>query len=288
MLSYQHIYHAGNFADVQKHAILALLLKLLALKPQPFGVLDTHAGRGLYDLSSEEAQKVGEFRHGILPFWAARGDKSPLSDYLALIAGFNTGDELTIYPGSAAIAQKLMRAGDRLTLIERHPGEFAELQKALPDKRNATLEQADGFAALVKKMPLPERRGLVLVDPSYEIKTEYTDLPKHLQQALKKWPQGQFMIWYPMLPAGLHLQMLTNLRKTDIKDMLVSEIRLPAGAPGMYGTGVIVINPPFGFEHTLDELTQHIAAGLNAKGRVFWLNNQPIDMETGLIKESEG
>lgn len=284
MLSYQHIYHAGNFADVQKHAVLAALIRLLALKPQSFSVLDTHAGRGLYDLSSEEAQKVGEFRHGILPFWETRREKSPLSDYLALVESFNDGDALTFYPGSAKIAHKLMRAGDRLTLVERHPGEFAELQKAFAGARNVTLAPTDGFAALVDKMPLEPRRGLVLVDPSYEIKTEYNDLPRLLRQALAKWPQAPVMVWYPMLPAGLHHPMLTSLRKTNIKDMLVSEIRLPETTPGMYGTGVILINPPFGFEATLEEMTHYIAHRLpKAEGRVFWLNNQPIDPETGRL-----
>src|ERR1700722_1296535 len=114
MLSYQHIYHAGNFADVQKHAILVRLLQVLALKPQKFAFMDTHAGRGLYDLGSAEAQKIGEFNSGISPFWSARTQKSPLADYLKLIAEFNEGDELKTYPGSAKIAHSLMRPTDRL------------------------------------------------------------------------------------------------------------------------------------------------------------------------------
>src|ERR1700722_13282610 len=128
MLSYQHIYHAGNFADVQKHAILVRLLQVLSLKPQKFGFMDTHAGRGLYDLGSAEAQKIGEFNSGILPFWNERTKKSPLTDYLKLVAEFNDGDTLKNYPGSAKIAHRLMRATDRLLLVERHPGEYEELQ----------------------------------------------------------------------------------------------------------------------------------------------------------------
>jgi len=288
MLSYQHIYHAGNFADVQKHAILIKLLQLLALKPQKFAVMDTHAGRGLYDLSSTEAHKTGEFNGGVLTFWKARAEKSPLSDYLKLVAGLNEGDELKTYPGSAKIAHKLMRASDRLLLVERHPGEFEELQSNFQGIPNVTLAQEDGFQYLVSKVPFAERRGLVLVDPSYEIKTEYTDLPKQLQKAFKRWPQGQFMIWYPMLPANLHEQMLLDLRRTDIKDILISEIRyeeMPPESFGMYGTGVIIINPPFGFETALGELTQYIAAHLPGKatGSVFWLNNQQIHHDTGKL-----
>lgn len=288
MLSYQHIYHAGNFADVQKHSILVKLLQVLALKPQKFAFMDTHAGRGLYDLGSAEAQKIGEFNSGIMPFWAARHEKTPLTDYLHLIAEFNQGDELKHYPGSAKIAHRLMRPTDRLLLVERHPGEFEELQGSFKGASNVTLAKEDGFQYLVNKVPFPERRGLVLVDPSYEIKSEYADLPKQLRHAFKRWPQGQFMIWYPMLAAELHEQMLLALRKTDIKDMLVSEIRLESLPPesfGMYGSGVIIINPPFGFEAALNELTHFIAVHLpiKAKGNVFWLDNQHVNPETGLL-----
>jgi len=284
MLSYQHIYHAGSFADVQKHAILVKLLQALALKPQKFSVMDTHAGRGLYDLSSEEAQKIGEFKSGVLPFWRARAEKSPLSDYLKIIADVNEGDALKFYPGSAKIVHTLMRASDSLVLIEKHPGEFAELQKSFEGARNVKIEKKDGFDCLTTRVPFAERRGLVLIDPSYEIKSEYTDLPKQLRQAYRKWPQGQFMIWYPMLAAALHKKMLTDLRNTDIKDMLTSEIAFDENTPGMYGTGIVIINPPFGFEQTLKELTQFIAERLpRAKGSVFWLDNRQINPETGML-----
>jgi 23S rRNA (adenine2030-N6)-methyltransferase len=291
VLSYQHIYHAGNFADVQKHAVLARLLQVLAQKPQKFCVMDTHAGRGLYDLTSPEAQKISEFENGIMPFWTVRaGRKTPLSDYLTVVEDFNAGNELTRYPGSAKIAQHLMRKTDSLILIERHPGEFAELQNCFKDSKNVKIEQKDGFQCLIDKVPFAERRGLVLVDPSYEIKSEYTELPKHLRQAWKKWPQGQFMIWYPMLEAGLHRQMLAALRKSDIKDMLVSEIVLdtiPQESFGLYGSGLVIINPPFGFETALHELTQYIAQHLPVKaaGKVYWLDNQKIDPETGMLEE---
>ena len=289
MLSYQHIYHAGNFADVQKHAVLVKLLQVLARKPQKFCVMDTHAGRGLYDLTGAEAQKIGEFQNGIMPFWTARaGQKTPLSDYLKIVEDFNAGGELKHYPGSAKIAHHIMRETDNLILIERHPGEFAELQNCFKDAKNVKLEQKDGFQHLVSRVPFAERRGLVLVDPSYEIKSEYAELPGQLLQAWRKWPQGQFMLWYPMLEAGLHRQMLLALRKTEIKDMLVSEIRLeslPQESFGLYGSGLVIINPPFGFEATLNEVTQFIALHLPVKaaGKVYWLDNQPINPETGML-----
>lgn len=289
MLSYQHIYHAGNFADVHKHAILTRLLQALALKPQKFAVLDTHAGRGLYDLQSEEAQKIGEFAHGIMPFWETRGQgKTPLSDYLAIVAGVNDGDELRFYPGSAKVAQALMRPGDRLTLIERHPGEIEVLRAAFDGARNVKIEKLDGFQCLVDMVPPAEMRGLVLVDPSYEIKTEYEDLPRRLEKAWKKWTQGQFVIWYPMLEAGLHRNMLTALRKSAVKNALVSEVRLGRTAQesfGLLGTGMIIVNPPFGFEGALEDINASIVEKMPPKTetRVYWLDNQPIDAETGMV-----
>jgi 23S rRNA (adenine2030-N6)-methyltransferase len=288
MLSYQHIYHAGNFADVQKHAALVKLLQMLKLKPQRFAVLDTHAGRGLYDLTSPEAQKIGEFSHGIMPFWKARAETSPLSDYLKIVAGVNAGEDLKLYPGSAKIAHLLLRPSDRLLLVERHPGEFQELKNGFTAAKNVTIEQKDGFQCLVDKVPFAEGRGLVLVDPSYEIKSEYADLPKQLRQAFRKWPQGQFMVWYPMLAPGLHRHLLMDLRKTDIKNVLVSEIQLEQTAKetfGLLGSGVIIINPPFGFEAALNDITLYIARHLplKAHGEVFWLDNRRISVETGLL-----
>lgn len=286
MLSYQHIYHAGNFADVHKHAVMIRLLKTLKGKPAAFQVLDTHAGRGLYDLSSEEAVRNREFDTGAACFL---DDTAPLlADYLSIVRKFNPDGELRVYPGSAVIAREMMRPSDRLICIERHPGEFLELQNALGTAPNTKLLQEDGFKALVDLVPFPERRGLVVVDPSYEIKSEYVDLAKHLQQAWKKWPQGIFMIWYPMLEAQGHRQFLTALRGTDVKDVMVSEIRLhepPQEKFRMYGSGVAIINPPWP-QDTLDALTRHIASRLPIKAfpDVFWLDNQQINPETGTIK----
>lgn len=286
MLSYQHIYHAGNFADVHKHAILARLLKTLTAKPAGFQVLDTHAGRGLYDLGSEEAQRNREFDLGATAFL---NDADPLmADYIAVVKKFNPDGDLKAYPGSAVIARELMRPADKLTCIERHPGEFAELQKALSAAPNTELLQDDGFKAMVDMVPFAGRRGLVVIDPSYEIKTEYTDLARRLQQAWKKWPQGIFLIWYPMLEAQGHRQFLTELRRTAVKDILVSELRLhepPNERFRMYGSGIVIINPPWP-PATPEAITQHIASKLPVKAfaDVFWLDNAQIDPETGSVR----
>lgn len=286
MLSYQHIYHAGNFADVHKHALLVRLLKTLTAKPGALQVLDTHAGRGLYDLGAEEAQRNKEFDVGVSAFMA---DTDPMmADYLSIVKKFNPDGELKSYPGTAVIARELMRPSDKLTCIERHPGEFAELQKALGTAPNTQLLQEDGFKAMVEMAPFASRRGLVIIDPSYEIKTEYTELARDLRSAWKKWPQGTFMIWYPMLEAQGHRQLLTALRRTDVKDVLVSELRLhepPNERFRMYGSGIIIVNPPWP-PATAETLTQHIASKLPVKAfaDVFWLDNKQIDPETALVK----
>ncbi|MBU6475807.1 MAG: 23S rRNA (adenine(2030)-N(6))-methyltransferase RlmJ, partial [Alphaproteobacteria bacterium] len=200
----------------------------------------------------------------------------------------NPDGALKTYPGSAMIAYRLTRPADRLVLVEKHPGEYAELQKNFAGAKNAETAQADGFQLLADKVPFAERRGLVLADPSYEIKSEYALLPKQLARAFKKWPQGQFMLWYPLLPSAAHQGMLADLRKTDVTNMLVSEIRLdapPEETFRMHGSGVIVVNPPFGFETALDELTRHITACLPAKAEasVFWLDNRRISPETSRL-----
>lgn len=285
MLSYQHIYHAGNFADVHKHAVLAQILKALKAKNPRLAVLDTHASRGLYDLSGEEAQKTAEFETGALHFW--KNGTLP-QDLRAIVTKFNPEGELKTWPGSAVIAREMLRPADTLACIERHPGEFAELKKALEGKPNTALSQEDGFEALAVRVPLPGRKGLVIIDPSFEIKTEYALAAKQVHKAWQKWPNGVYMLWYPLLEARGHRQLLTALRKTDIKDVLVSELRLeekPAPNFRMTGAGIAIVNPPWP-EAVLAALTRQIAADMPVKtaGEVFWLDNQPLDPETGMVE----
>lgn len=284
MLSYQHIYHAGNFADVHKHAILVELLKALKAKNPKLAVLDTHAGRGTYDLKSEEAQKTSEYVSGAQHFWENDGLPDGLKE---IVSGFNPDGDLNIWPGSSMIARKILRATDKLTCIERHPGEFEELQKTMSGASNVDLQQKDGFQSIVDFSPPPLRKGLVIIDPSYEIKTEYVQTAKQVHLAWKKWPQGVFLIWYPLLEARGHVQLLTQLRKSDVKDVIVSEVRLdkaPTEGYRMFGTGIAIVNPPWPI-NVLDDLTNHIADRMpqKAHGDTYWLDNQPINPETGTI-----
>jgi 23S rRNA (adenine2030-N6)-methyltransferase len=284
MLSYQHIYHAGNFADVHKHAILVQLLKTLRAKNPKLPVLDTHAGRGAYDLTGEEALKTNEAVTGAHHYWGMKALPPGLRE---IVEKLNPEGELKTWPGSAAIARDGLRAGEKLIAYEKHPGEFEELQRTLPANAQVELHKADGLEAMLELCPLPGRKGLVVIDPSYEVKTEYAQVARHVHLAWKKWPQGVFLIWYPMLEAQGHKQLLTGLRKSAVKDVMVSELRLDkplADNQRMTGTGIAIINPPWP-QDVLDSLTQKIAAAMPVKtwGEVFWLDNQQIDPETGLV-----
>ncbi len=288
MLSYQHIYHAANFADVQKHALLAQVLKALGNKPTPMAVIDTHAGRGVYDLGDAEAQKNREFDNGVTAFWDKRASLPPaLAPWMGAVAALNDGEDLLRYPGSAHMARQMLRAGDRLVAIERHPGEFGHLQQTLAGKPRTQTLQGDGLQILIDQLPMPERRGLAIIDPSYEMKTDYAELPKVILRALKKMPQLCIFVWYPMMAANGHRQMMTELVKSDIRQALVSEIRLdvpPQEHYRMTGSGIMIINPPWP-DAVMNEVTQAVATRLPAKayGDVFWLDNCRIDPYTGLI-----
>jgi 23S rRNA (adenine2030-N6)-methyltransferase len=279
MLSYQHIYHAGNFADVHKHALLVKILSALTARNPRLCIVDTHAGRGLYDFTAEEAQKKQEFRNGIAALDGAEG--GPVADYLTLARKYGADK----YPGSAVIARDLLRPSDRLICAEMHPGEFEFLKESLKDAANAEVHKTNGFQLMADTMPPPERKGLVVIDPPYEIRSDYIETPRRVHQAWKTWPQGAFFIWYPILTDDRHLILLTELRKSAMREILVSEVRLgkmPAEGFSMHGSGVALVNPPLP-EATIEEATRHIAGLLHGTGETFWLANRAISPETGLI-----
>jgi len=261
MLSYQHGFHAGGFADVHKHAALCLLLSHLLQKQTPFCVIDSHAGRGRYDLTDEQAGRTGEWQAGIGRLAIVEPQSEGLRSYLDVVAGFNKSGDLTTYPGSPAIAAGLMRRTDRLVLIEAHPGEHAVLYGALRHDKRAHIHKRDGYEAMPALVPPGERRGLVLIDPSYEIKTEYQTVPKVVQAALRKWPAGIFAIWYPLLPDGRHAPLLAGLEALG-SHLLVAELTGPTPQRGLVGTGLAVINPPWRFGDALVAAGDEIATCL--------------------------
>lgn len=256
MLSYQHAYHAGNLADVHKHSALAWCLTYLTRKPKPLSYMETHAGRGLYDLAAAEARKTGEAAAGI----EALIDRLPPDDpYRTALAEIRATHGPTAYPGSPLLAQHLLRADlDRLALAELHPQENAALRRALRAP-NTHIFQQDGFELALSRTPPEPRRGLLLIDPSWEVKADYERLPRFLASVAKKWPVGVVMLWYPLLRDGPHAAMTRRL-KADHAEALCHEVRFPPVRKGhrMVGSGLFVINPPWGLDAYLDDLAGRV------------------------------
>ena len=247
MLSYQHAYHAGNAADVHKHTGLVALLDLLTRKTRPITVIESHAGRGLYDLSGPEATKTGEAAAGI-------ASVAPSGRYGALLATIRAQHGAEAYPGSPVITAGMLRPGDRHILCELHPAEHAALRTALPD---AEIHRRDGHAGLRALTPPKPRRGLALIDPSYEVKDEYQTTAATARMVLRRWPEAVVAIWYPVLPAGRHLGMLDRLGDLAL---LRDEVAF-ADPPerGMSGSGLLILNPPWGAADALDAARADVA-----------------------------
>ncbi|MFB2602183.1 23S rRNA (adenine(2030)-N(6))-methyltransferase RlmJ, partial [Rhizobium phaseoli] len=200
-MNYRHIYHAGNFADVLKHAVLARLIRYMQKKDGGFRVLDTHAGIGLYDLSSEEAQKTGEWLEGIGKLMEAElGPQVAelLEPYLSAIRELNPEGGIRFYPGSPKLARMLFRPQDRLSAMELHPEDYARLHRLFEGDHHARITELDGWLALGAHLPPKEKRGIVLVDPPFEEEDEYQRLAKGLERAYRRFPGGTYCLWYPL------------------------------------------------------------------------------------------
>lgn len=243
MLSYQHIYHAGNLADVQKHALLAWALDYMTHKDKPLSYIETHAGRGVYDLTAPEAEKTGEAAAGIRALQARFPTDHPYSRRLAEARAMY-GD--TAYPGSPLIAALSLRDGDVIQLAELHPQERAAL-KVEADKWGAHVRAEDGLKMALAITPPTPRRGFLLIDPSYEVKEDYATIPRVIGQVARKWNVGTIMLWYPILTNGAHVPMLDALMAAH-PDAFRHELRFPPVREGhkMVGTGVWMLNPPYG------------------------------------------
>ncbi|WP_299551756.1 23S rRNA (adenine(2030)-N(6))-methyltransferase RlmJ [uncultured Tateyamaria sp.] len=241
MLSYQHIFHAGNLADVHKHSLLAWMLDYLIRKDKPVSYIETHGGRALYDLSAGEAVKTGEAAQGITRVRHWFDEDHPYAKCLKQITDLN-GEK--VYPGSPLIASQILRDTDTLTIAELHPNEHNALELALP---KATVRRADGFAMAHSMLPPTPRRGLMLIDPSFEVKEDYATIPGHIKKYVRAWNVGIIALWYPILTSDTHNNMLKILEK-DHPDALRHEVRFRPARPGhgMIGSGLFVIRPPFG------------------------------------------
>lgn len=253
MLSYQHIYHAGNPADVHKHALLSWALARMTEKPKPLSYVETHAGRGLYDLGSEAALKTGEAAAGIGRL-EARFD--PAHPYRRALAAVRAAHGSQSYPGSPLIAAHLLRPEDMLHLSELHPQEGAALARTMG--RRARIHAADGFETAFAICPPMPRRGLMLIDPSWEVKSDYARLPDIIRKLHRAWNVGVIALWYPILTDARHDAMRERLEALDLPDQLCSEVRFPPVRDGhrMVGSGLFVVNAPWG----LAEEARRIAA----------------------------
>lgn len=282
-MNYRHIYHAGNFADVLKHAVLARLITYLKQKDKPFRVIDTHAGIGLYDLSSEEAQKTGEWLDGIgrlmdapLPADVA----ALLEPYLATIRALNPEGALKFYPGSPKIARMLLRPADRLSLMELHPADYEVLAANFAGDFQTRVTHLDGWLAMKAHVPPKEKRGLVLVDPPFEIEGEYRRLADGLAKAYRKFPGGVYCLWYPLKEGAPVRDFHQALEELDIPKILCTElsVRSDRDTTGLSGSGLIVVNPPYTLKAELDRLLpflkHKLAQDRFAGARSFWIRGE--------------
>lgn len=244
MLSYQHIYHAGNLADVHKHALLAWILHYVTKKDKPLTYFETHAGRGIYDLESVEARKTGEAVVGIKAL-QARFENHPYGQVLSQI---NRQYGESSYPGSPMIAATILRAIDKKHVCELHPKEFVALRQAMSSYA-VKCHNKDGFVFANSFLPPTPRRGVMMIDPSYEIKAEYEHIPNYIERFNRQWNVGIIILWYPILTHNSHFKMLSQLGK-NFPQALQHEVSFaPAkGDHGMIGSGMFIINPPYGID----------------------------------------
>ncbi|WP_308874126.1 23S rRNA (adenine(2030)-N(6))-methyltransferase RlmJ [Thiothrix subterranea] len=267
MLSYRHAFHAGNHADVLKHLVLVLTLEYYLRKDKPFWYIDTHAGSGLYQLRSAAAQKTREFAQGIQTLWEAPNVPDELQSYLQQIRSLNASTTLNHYPGSPWLAANLLRNADQLRLFELHPSDFSALNQNLGDDKRVHLSKQDGLKGLLGLLPPITRRAVTLIDPSYELKTDYNDVISTLSKAYQRFATGTYLLWYPVIERQRVKQMAAALQQTGIAGILQLEYCLLADSigMGMTGSGLFVINPPWllaGQMHSLlPWLNQQMAHG---------------------------
>jgi 23S rRNA (adenine2030-N6)-methyltransferase len=284
-MNYRHAFHAGNFADVVKHAVLARILCYLKEKPAAFRVIDTHAGAGVYDLSGAEASRTGEWCEGIGRLLAAElapPVRTLLAPYLDAVASFNPGaakgDRLKTYPGSPALAQFFLRAQDRLVACEAEPIAARALVNRMRGDNRVKAVSIDGYTALNAYVPPNERRGLVLIDPPFEQADEFERLANALTAAHRKWPTGIYALWYPIKDTAAPSAFARRLLRTGIARMLRAELTLPREAERLAGSGLILVNPPWTLENELAVLLPALAtilgSGSAGRARIDWLTRE--------------
>ena len=285
MLAYRHPFHAGTFADVFKHALLVQLVLGMHRKDAPCACIDTHAGTGRYDLRHEWALKNAEHEQGIVRVWSRNDAPPAMQPYLAQVRAENPGGELRYYPGSPLLMRRLLRPGDRLVLNELNRKDYDALASLFARDRQVKVHPGDAYEVLKAQLPPPERRGLVFVDSSFDRAREFQRLTQSFTAAYRKFATGVYALWYPLMEPAAMQGFARGLRATGIRKMLELEIAVhPENwTLGMRGCGMIVVNPPFGFERAAQEIVHwlgkalaqapdaRIGRGANRNARVDWL-----------------
>jgi 23S rRNA (adenine2030-N6)-methyltransferase len=276
-MNYRHAFHAGNFADVMKHAVLSLILRHLGTKPAPYCVLDTHAGIGRYDLAAEPSTRTGEAERGIVRVMRAREElPAELSVYLDAVGALNPEGGLRHYPGSPRLARALMRPQDRLVLAELHPEDAATLKREFTGDRQVAVHHMDGYLALKAPLPPAERRGLVLVDPPFEAEDEFDQLVAALALAHRRWPTGIKAFWYPIKDRPAVWRFHDALEHAGVPRILIAEltVRREDIHQRLNGSGMVLVNPPWRLDAALETVLPALHAALGAEEggtRVEWL-----------------
>jgi 23S rRNA (adenine2030-N6)-methyltransferase len=278
MLAYRHAFHAGNHADVLKHLVLMLVLQHMNAKDKGYRLVDTHAGAGGYSLQGEYANKRAEYLDGIARLWGREDLPGPVADYVALVRAFNGGNLLKQYPGSPAIAQRLLRTQDQLRLFELHPTDHRILDSYLGTEKAVEVKMTDGFDALKGQLPPPTRRGAVLIDPSYELPADYARVVVTLREGLERFADGVMMVWYPQLQRVESAQLAKRLQAVATKQAPKGwlHVRLSVALAdergfGLIGSGLVVANPPHQLAQTLRPLLPWLVTALGQHDKAGFL-----------------
>jgi 23S rRNA (adenine2030-N6)-methyltransferase len=277
MLAYRHLFHAGGFADVFKHSLLSRLILALQKKEKPFFVLDTHAGIGRYDLDHDWAQKNAEYRDGIARIWGRKDLPDEFVPYFDAIRGENSGNAMRFYPGSPRVVRRLLRPVDRMVLVELNRKDCESLAWLFGGDRQTAVHLMDGYQSLRAFLPPKERRGLIFIDSSFDRAREFDRLATGLAEAHRRFATGVYALWYPMMEPMTMRAFERELVGTGIRNILQLELTvLPEGfGDGMRGCGMIVVNPPFGFEDQARRMIKWMRPLLAREGdgsdRVVWL-----------------
>lgn len=285
-MNYRHHFHAGNFADVMKHALLVQLVRGMQRKEKGFLFLDTHAGRGSYDLSvaahGDSLERKPEHPDGIGRLWKRTDLPAPLAEYLSLVREYDRtkgglGDEACFYPGSPRLAQTLARSQDRLALCEKHPEEFAALRDEFTFGFRVAVQQLDGYTGLRALLPPPEKRALVLIDPPFEEQSEFAQIVDGLREGLRRLPGGTFAVWYPLTERARVDAFFDELLATKLPPTFTAELTIAdeRASMKMKGCGLLVVNPPWQIDRAIAPLmpllAELLAQAPGGRGRLQWL-----------------